>query len=204
MSETVDEDTGRAAVDAAVKAYVDLQRELGVPVPSQAKAEELGRPVAIQQIKVHEENKEREYWLPSHLSEKDPSQPKAAIDRGEVGDNTVPVNSIIADASFNKSTGLLKCDPNTIWRQVKPKEDVLLRERLDMLGQLPEWKDKLEKAAFEAESVWRKRDWLRGDMKALNSMVADSVIEVVETANKLFGDWRFPAPPVAGTLIFGP
>lgn len=201
MAEKVSEQTGREAVDAVTRGGVEFQKELGIPVPSATKAEEYARKIVSVQIKKHEEDQEKAEFLPKHLQPLDPSQPKSRIDRGEVGEDTQVFTRSIGTASIDASTGLFKADdPHGQWRIEKPREDVLLRSRLDFLGTLPEWKSKLEKAAWEGEAVAKRRDHVSG-LKERMSIIADHVIEVVETSNAIFGDWRNPKAPKGPKII---
>jgi hypothetical protein len=195
----VDEKTGRAAVEATVKATVTLQRELGAAVPDQTAAEAWARPIVEEQIRKTEEAETRRYLIPPTPAT--PGEPKARIDRGDVGDNTTPIVRDISAATLDKRTGLLKCDdPHGRFRVEKPREDKLLRKRLDFLGQFPEWKAKLEKAVWDGEALARSRDHVV-TVKEKMSIIADRVIEVVETSNAIFGDWRHPPPPSGPTLF---
>lgn len=201
MSEKVDEKTGREAIDAVLKGTVEMQKAAGMVVPDVAAAEAFARRVALEQIKKHEESEERRYL-------KDPSPlpvgvSKARIDRGDVGEDTSVINRPVGEAIVGRGGGpMFFGKPNPNWTVTKPREDKLLRARLDFLAQFPDWLARIERAAMDGETVARARDHLSSHAE-LWSIVADHVIAVVEDSNRFFGDYRDPPKAVGPKIIVG-
>lgn len=206
MSEDVDDKTGREAIDLVTKGHVDMQRQLGVAVPSHIFAEIFARAVVEKQVREHCERSEHPTAQSlGHLEDKDPTQAKSAIDRGEVGENTTVINRAVGTADFH--AGRMKTlDPNHPMRVEKPSEDRLLRSRLDFLVTLPDWKEKIDKAKLEGEAMAKAR-LRRGaisSLKEVMSIIADYVIAVAEQSNNVFGDYRHPRSTPSAPLTFGP
>jgi hypothetical protein len=193
----VSEQTGRQALDHVVKLIVDTQKQLGVE-PSQSKAEAFAKPLVLEQFRRHEEAQRRaplvdKDGVDARGSTAKSGQAKDRIGRGEVGDYQAV---------------LRRPDWDGRQAQKKPadKEDRLVLSRCNLLGQFPEWRDRLMKAAFDGEcaAMMSGSPHDRQDWKRRQSIIGDFMMRVIEQSNAVFGDYRNPkakAPTIFGRPI---
>jgi hypothetical protein len=177
MSQVVSEDLARKAVDRIVEAAVDSQRANGVPVPSAAPAIPFAQDVVQRVINEHEQGRH------APAPQIAPSLPPDRLSRGDVGPDTQVINR-----PYNPG------QPRN-----KAPEDPRLRARLNFLGTMPDWEDKIIKAALEGETAAKRMGFHDWDNRM--SVVADYVIAEVDKSNAIFGDWRLPPKPRDPRLI---
>lgn len=182
MSNHVSEELARKAVDKVVEACVDSQRAHGVTVPHVAAAEEFARDVVRRTIQETESKSSPSKPTPRVAA------PPDKLSRGELGEGATPIVRTFASGQ----EALAEREKR------KAPEDPRLRARLDFLGQIPEWHERLFKVALDGEA-FAKRMGIH-DVPGRMSVVADFVINEAEKSNAVFGDWRLP-PKVKGPLI---
>ena len=209
---SVDETTGRAAIERVLEGIVGTQEVAGV-LPGGSGARQWAEEVAIQQIKVHEEREARQgiddlVGLDGGVDDPVDASSAARLDRGEVPDDAVVINKAIDESPTPQALQHMGMAP-------VPPEDALALARLQMLtrldpltGQpeLPEWYDRIEKAKVD------------GDFKATNSgsdidrsitwrrhkYIAEEVIKVLDLSSRIFGDWDKPKIGAGTKLMYLP
>ena len=195
---SVNETTGRAAIERVLEGIVGTQEVAGV-LPGGSDARQWAEEVAIQQIKIHEEREARQGIDDLvGLGEPDPVDANSAarLDRGEVPDDAVVINKAIDESPTPQALQHMGMAP-------VPLEDQLALARLKMLTRLDpitrepvklEWFNRVEKAKVD------------GDFKVTNSgsdidrsytrrryeAIVDETLKVLELSIPIFGDWRQP------------
>jgi len=199
----VREETGRAAVDAVLKAVTKTQEQAGMMRGGQA-AEDWAREQADLQVKKHEEQQAREGLddLKAEFSEEDPADPSPSrLDRGEVPDDAVVINRSLDPATSPLARKHLAPQLDT-----RPLHDRLLEARLNLLAQFPDWHAKLLQAGEDGERLAMKSgsELDRIDTERRHRFVAAAMLKVVEDSNTVFGDYRFPKPGGLTKIIMVP
>ncbi len=189
----VSDQTGRKAIEHTLSRLAKAQVQAG-QLPDVRKLERFVRPIAEETFKKHEEKQARPAAWDKRGAGAAPGESKARIDRGLVGSGTTAINRPV-DWKVKRARTAVP----------KTREAKLVKKRLDLLQQFPEWVNRLMKAAHEGELAARRsgspadrEDWTRR-----RSIIGDHMLKVIEQSNGVFGDFRDPktkAPP----LIFGP
>jgi len=169
------EERSRAAVDALVKGHLQNQIQSGVAVPSTLQAEQFAKEIVRETVRQKEEGA-LEPKVPAGKKE---ILPPDKLSRGEVGPDSKVIDRFIGNVDQVRKEK----------ERRKAQENPRLRARLDMLGKMPEWEERLYRAALEGETFAKKLG-LSGLERY--PVVADFVINEVEKSNALFGDWRLP------------
>lgn len=189
MAEKVSEETAREALGNAIKGFTTQQAELGV-LPSSAKAEAFVRPIVDETIKRHESGINRTEDPSAGVA---PGEPKARLDRGEVGDGRVLVSRPIDWSS------------RSVGARPRGKDDKLLRERLALLEGFPEWRAKLIAAGIqgEQEAINSGSVLDRVDMTRRAEFITRSMMRVIEQSNNVFGDYLRPKRKAKPIVVAG-
>lgn len=196
---SVDETTGRAAIDRVLEGITDTQSKVGVPLPGDRAAREWAREVAVTQIKVHEEREARQGIddLCSLAGPDDVGPPSAArLDRGEVPDDATVINSSLTQSQTPQALQHMGMAP-------VPMEDQLALARLKMLTRLDpvtrepvkrEWYDRVERAKVDGEhnAIHSGSDLDRLDAWRRHVFMTLEVMKVLELSIPIFGDYRTP------------
>ena len=190
----VKEETIRKAVDRVVSGVASTQVQAGMPLPDIAKAEMFAKEVVAKQVKVHEERMSKllDDGTDKRAANVKPGESKARIDRGDVGDDTVAIVRPITSREWTAPNGRAHVMGTPVQRS---REQQLLLDRLNMLGQLPEWDAKLLAAAGEGDAYARRSGAPedRLNIARRSSIVTDFMMKVVEESNAVFGDYLNPA-----------
>ena len=130
---SVDETTGRAAIERVLEGIVGTQEVAGV-LPGGSGARQWAEEVAIQQIKVHEEREARQgiddlVGLDGGVDDPVDASSAARLDRGEVPDDAVVINKAIDESPTPQALQHMGMAP-------VPPEDALALARLQMLTRL--------------------------------------------------------------------
>lgn len=201
----VKEETAREAVAAICEGAASDARAVG-KIPDVAAIETFAQGVVARQIAVHEETCAKLGGIPSKPRQ-DPVLPDAHLevlsdDLGAVEHTVKPLGIV----DWNTATNEMQIRPGASpkltrreRRRLRPtREDMLLKARLDILMDKPEW-------AMRIVAAWHRGCQvaiMRGiyTHKEIESMGADEVIKVADDSNRIFGDWKTP-PRVPQKII---
>ncbi len=179
VEKTVSEETGRKALDTVLTNLSNTARQLG-KLPDVSKLEAFAKPLVAEQFKKHEEAQGKGFFDKRAEGAK-PGESRARIDRGDVG----PYQAINRPIQKN-------------WhKRNKQKLDAearLVKRRLALLQQFPEWRNRLMKAAFDGEcnAMRSGSPEDRTNWKRRQSIIGDEMMRVIEQSNGVFGDFRDP------------
>lgn len=207
---SVDESTGRAAVERVLEGITETQDVAGA-LPGGPEARQWARDVAEKQIKIHEEREARQGIdkLKGLGSEDVPVDPSSAsrLDRGEVPDDAEVINTALGKSGTPQAMQHMGMAP-------VPPEDQLMLARLEMLCRLdatgqpeiPEWYDRIEKAKRDGEwkAIHSGSDLDRLDAYRRHEFMAREVIAVLDLSSAIFGDWRKPKQNGSTKLMYMP
>lgn len=163
----------RRAIGRVVEGLAKQAQEVGM-LPRAELARQWATGIVNEQVKKHEESFGKAQATPVTSS-------PSALDRGDVDGRVINrrVGTATLGAPGQGATA------NFAPRPQKP-HDPLLKARMDMLLQMPEWNVKVMKAFEDGMAKYHDQ-----------SRAADDVMNVVEQSNRIFGDWRTPrkGPP---------
>ena len=194
---SVDESTGRAAVERVLEGVTDTQRQAGM-VPGGQAAEEFARDVVIRQVQIHEERAGRAVVEPSG----EPASP-ARLDRGDIPEDAELIDNTLAGPAADMTPQARR---HMYGATLLPRHDQLMRARLEFLRQFPEWDARCwaawtagEYAAQTSGSELERTDAMRRLRRA-----TEEVLKVLDASSVVFGDWRKPRADGRTKLILVP
>lgn len=173
-SPTVDEATGRKAVDDLTRRVVETQVRAGVPLPGGRVVEDWVRPIVEKTVRQHEERATAPAPAEDTRSAP-PGESPARIDRGDTGEYQPIVRELGADSPLGKR----HMEP-----QVLPIEDMRLLARLNLLEkEFPDFARRIHAAADDATQRARN-DGMTDDDPRMLVIRRDAVLKMVELSGQ--------------------
>lgn len=196
---TVDEATGRKAVDDLTRRVVETQVKAGVPVPGGREVEDWVRPIVERTVRQHEERMAQGSGPGEDTRTHPPGESPARIDRGDTGEYTPIVRELGAGSPLAER----HLNP-----QVLPLEDMRLLARLNLLQkEFPDFARRIHAAADDATQRARN-DGMTDDDPRMLIIRRDAVLKMVDLSGQPafmgglgLGSYLDP-PPNAPTRIY--